>query len=111
MDIEIPDHEDAACALDKLETIFASRGDYDIAGFMSDASRRIRADAEEIARLQKAIVWSVRHGVFLDAEIPDESPVLGYWHDHGFRGEPELDLHDDDDDKVIATACRLAGGE
>ena len=65
----------------------------------------------EIARLRKALVWSVQHGVFLNTEMSDVSPVLGYWPDARFGGEPEMDLCDDSPDQIIATVCRLAEGE
>jgi|JI10StandDraft_1071094.scaffolds.fasta_scaffold736409_1 predicted nucleic acid-binding Zn-ribbon protein len=52
MDIEIPDNEDAACDLDVLMSNLASRGEYTNAGVVSGAARRLRADAEEIARLE-----------------------------------------------------------
>lgn len=52
MEIEIPDNEDAACDLDILEPYFVRIGWYEQAGMISGAARRLRADAEEIARLE-----------------------------------------------------------
>lgn len=57
-DIEIPDNEEAACDLDKIEAHFVSRGRYPDAEFVAGAARRLRADAEEIARLE-AKVWEL----------------------------------------------------
>jgi septal ring factor EnvC (AmiA/AmiB activator) len=58
MDIEIPDNEDAACDLDVLMSNLASRGEYVNAGVVSGAARRLRADAEEIARLESQLAAS-----------------------------------------------------
>lgn len=89
-----------------------------IRGAMQGARDRIAAlesqlaDASaEIARLRKALVWAARHGVFLNAEMSDVSPVLGYWPDARFGGEPELDLCPGTDASLIDVLCRLAEGE
>ena len=65
-DIEIPDNEDAACDLDKIESYCAIRGLYDQAEKASGSARRLRADAEKIARLtaecealRADVVWAV----------------------------------------------------
>ena len=47
-EIEVPDREDAACALDKLELGLARLGDYEGAGMADSAARRLRLDDEEI---------------------------------------------------------------
>jgi hypothetical protein len=52
MEIEIPDNEDAACDLGDVEIMLARKGHYDSAGMVSGAIRRLRADAEEIERLE-----------------------------------------------------------
>jgi uncharacterized coiled-coil protein SlyX len=55
MDIEIPDNEDAACVLDVLCSTLARQGQYAGAEGCILAARRLRADAEEIARLEARI--------------------------------------------------------
>jgi hypothetical protein len=52
MDIEIPDNEDAVCDLDRVVTYLSDRGLYMNAELVIGAARRLRADAEEIARLE-----------------------------------------------------------
>lgn len=77
-----------------------------------DEVDRCLADRDaEIARLRKALVWAARHGVFLNAEMSDVSPVLGYWPDARFGGEPELDLCPGTDASLIDVLCRLVEGE
>lgn len=55
-DIEIPDNEDAACLLDDVLTTLAKRWMFDAADKVALAARRLRADAEEIARLEAKVV-------------------------------------------------------
>jgi len=52
MDIEIPDNEDAARVLDVLCSTLARQGQYAGAEGCIGAALRLRADAEEIARLE-----------------------------------------------------------
>ena len=83
-DIEIPDNEEAACDLDKIEAHFVSRGRYPDAEFVAGAARRLRADAEEIARLeakcaeqQRALEWySVGHCEKHEARIAELEAAL-----------------------------------
>lgn len=69
IEIEVPDREDAACALDTVEARLVRQGQYDAACDVINAKRRIRLDEEELAdrdaeieRLRADLVWSVRHG-------------------------------------------------
>jgi|688.fasta_scaffold759416_2 hypothetical protein len=55
MDIEIPDNEDAARVLDVLCSTLARQGQYAGAEGCIGAALRLRADAEEIARLEAEI--------------------------------------------------------
>lgn len=68
MGIEIHDNEDAASALDAVETRLALRGRYEDAGAVGDAKRRMRADDDEkrrmeaeIAELRADLEWYAAH--------------------------------------------------
>lgn len=54
-EIEIPDNEDAAGDMDLAELNMARKGAYDWAAACSGAARRLRADADEIARLSARV--------------------------------------------------------
>lgn len=68
MDIEITDAEDAACDMGQLSSYFGRRGQYEEAAMVDGAARRLRADAEDIARLTRerdeavrVLVWALKH--------------------------------------------------
>jgi hypothetical protein len=100
MDIEIPDNEDAACVLDLLCSTLAGRGQYTAAEDCIGAARRLRADAEEIARLEAelaelradlewAATYAARWMVGRDADHALEWDDLSVLRESTFDGTPD----------------------
>lgn len=68
MDIEIPDNEELACALDVVEARLVRQGQYDAACDVISAQRRLRLDDDEkrrmeaeIAELRADLEWYAAH--------------------------------------------------
>lgn len=83
-EIEIPYNEDAACDLDDAVAYCSISEGYQYAEKLAGAARRLRADAEEIARLeakcaeqQRALEWySVGHCEKHEARIAELEAAL-----------------------------------
>lgn len=68
MEIEIPDNEELACALDVVEARLVRQGQYDAACDVISAQRRLRLDDDEkrrmeaeIAELRADLEWAATH--------------------------------------------------
>lgn len=81
-EIEVPDREDAACALDTVEARLVRQGQYDAACDVISAQRRIRLDDDEIrwlesriAELEAMVVW-VSRAMTLAGEGSTDADIL-----------------------------------
>lgn len=70
------------------------------------AAALARAEAAE-----RLAVWAVRHGAFIDCEIPDVQAVFAFWPDERFEGEPDMDLCENTDADLLRALKQASGVE